>query len=267
MNIKKTLTLTAVALLGVLTASAQWTPTKKVLDIQQPNMKVFLPADDLNTGRAVVALPGGSYLGHAYMHEGYDWAPFFNKQGIALIVCLYNLPAGDRTLPMNDAKAALKLVRDSAKVWNINPEDVGIMGSSAGGHLASTIATHTTKGTPEAPNFQILFYPVISMQAGLTHEMTHDNFLGKNPGKELEAEFSNELQCTPDTPRAFIATSDDDEGVPAANSALYYLALNKAGVPASLYIYPSGRHGWGNLQSFKYNTEMMNELSAWLRSF
>lgn len=267
MNIKKTLSLVAIATMCAMTASAQWTPTKKVIDIEKPLIKVFLPVDDLNTGRAVVALPGGSYLGHAYMHEGYDWAPFFNKQGIALIVCRYQVPGGDRTLPINDAEAAIKMVRDSAKVWNIDPEQVGIMGSSAGGHLASTIATHTKKGSPEAPNFQILFYPVISMQPGLTHQMTHDNFLGANPSKELEAQYSNELQCTPDTPRAFITTSDDDEGVTAANSALYYLALNKAGVPASLYIYPSGRHGWGNLQSFKYNTEMMNELSAWLRSF
>ncbi|MDE7397065.1 MAG: alpha/beta hydrolase [Muribaculum sp.] len=267
MNIKKTLATIVLATAAVATCSAQWTPTKKIIDIAEPNIKVFLPNDDLNTGRAIVALPGGSYLGHAYHHEGYDWAPFFNKQGIALIVVRYKLPAGDRTLPIGDAETAIKMVRDSAAVWNINPEDVGIMGSSAGGHLASTIATHTKKGTPQAPNFQILFYPVISMQPGLTHQMTHDNFCGENPSKELEAEFSNELQCTPDTPRAFIATSDDDEGVPAANSALYYLGLNKAGVPATLHIYPAGRHGWGILDSFQYNTEMLNDLSAWLRSF
>lgn len=267
MNIKHLFTVATIAVATALNCSAQWSPTKKVIDIDEPKIKVFLPNDDLNTGRMVVALPGGSYLGHAYMHEGYDWAPFFNKQGIALAVVLYKLPAGDRTKPIGDAEAAMKLVRDSAEVWHVNPNDVGIMGSSAGGHLASTIATHTVKGTPQAPNFQILFYPVISMQPGLTHQYTHDNFCGENPSKELEDLFSNELQCTADTPRAFIAHSDDDSGVPSANSALYYLGLNKAGVPATLHIYPKGEHGWGSLDSFLYNTDMLNDLSSWLRSF
>ncbi len=139
------------------------------------------------------------------------------------------------------------------------------MGSSAGGHLASTIATHSTGKA--LPNFQILFYPVISMEQPLTHQMTHDNFLGPTPSKELEAKYSNHKQVTKNTPRAFIATSDDDEGVPSANSAEYYLALNKAGVPATLHVYPSGRHGWGILESFVYKNEMLSDLSSWLRSF
>ena len=113
------------------------------------------------TARPVVACPGGGYSHLAVDHEGYGWAPYFNKQGIALIVLKYRLPKGDRTLPFSDAEAAMKIVRDSADVWNLNPNDIGIMGSSAGGHLASTIATHAK---PELrPNFQILFYPVITM--------------------------------------------------------------------------------------------------------
>ena len=128
-------------------------------DIEQPSLRVFLPAPELATGRAVVACPGGGYSHLAVDHEGYDWAPYFNKQGIALIVLKYRMPKGDRTLPISDAEAAMKIVRDSADVWNLNPNDIGIMGSSAGGHLASTIATHAR---PELrPNFQILFYPVI----------------------------------------------------------------------------------------------------------
>jgi len=259
------MTVLALALASGL--SAQWTPTKAVFDVQKPTMKVFLPKDDLNTGRAVVACPGGSYLGHAIAHEGWDWAPYFNKQGIALIVLQYTLPAGDRTKPIADAEAAIKMVRDSAEVWHIDPTQVGIMGSSAGGHLASTIATHST--APEVrPDFQILFYPVISMDPKKGHQLTHENFLGKNASKELIDLYSNEKQVTPNTPRAIILTSDDDSGVNSANNAAqYYIALKSAGVPATLHVYPTGEHGWGSLQSFQHHTEMLADLSAWLRTF
>lgn len=252
-----------VLLLTGLQVSAQSTP--KPFDIEQPSLRVFLSAPELATGRAVVACPGGGYSGLAVNHEGYDWAPYFNKQGIALIVLKYRMPKGDRTLPISDAEAAMKMVRDSADVWNLNPNDVGIMGSSAGGHLASTIATHT----PEAlrPNFQILFYPVITMDKSFTHMGSHDNLLGKDASAELEKEFSNEKQVTKETPRAFIVYSDDDKVVPPANGVNYYLALNKKGVPSVLHIYPTGGHGWGIREDFLYKSEMQNELTSWLRSF
>ena len=252
-----------VLLLTGLQVSAQSTP--KPFDIEQPSLRVFLPAPELATGRAVVACPGGGYSGLAVNHEGYDWAPYFNKQGIALIVLKYLMPKGDRTLPISDAEAAMKMVRDSADVWNLNPNDIGIMGSSAGGHLASTIATHA----PEAlrPNFQILFYPVITMDKSFTHMGSHDNLLGKDASADLEKEFSNEKQVTKETPRAFIVYSDDDKVVPPANGVNYYLALNKKGVPSVLHIYPTGGHGWGIREDFLYKSEMQNELTSWLRSF
>ena len=252
-----------VLLLTGLQVSAQSTP--KPFDIEQPSLRVFLPAPELATGRAVVACPGGGYSGLAVNHEGYDWAPYFNKQGIALIVLKYRMPKGDRTLPIFDAEAAMKMVRDSADVWNLNPNDIGIMGSSAGGHLASTIATHA----PEAlrPNFQILFYPVITMDKSFTHMGSHDNLLGKDASADLEKEFSNEKQVTKETPRAFIVYSDDDKVVPPANGVNYYLALNKKGVPSVLHIYPTGGHGWGIREDFLYKSEMQNELTSWLRSF
>lgn len=252
-----------VLLLTGLQVSAQSTP--KPFDIEQPSLRVFLPAPELATGRAVVACPGGGYSGLAVTHEGYDWAPYFNKQGIALIVLKYRMPKGDRTLPISDAEAAMKMVRDSADVWNLNPNDIGIMGSSAGGHLASTIATHA----PEAlrPNFQILFYPVITMDKSFTHMGSHDNLLGKDASADLEKEFSNEKQVTKETPRAFIVYSDDDKVVPPANGVNYYLALNKKGVPSVLHIYPTGGHGWGIREDFLYKSEMQNELTSWLRSF
>ena len=252
-----------VLLLTGLQVSAQSTP--KPFDIEQPSLRVLLPAPELATGRAVVACPGGGYSGLAVNHEGYDWAPYFNKQGIALIVLKYRMPKGDRTLPISDAEAAMKMVRDSADVWNLNPNDIGIMGSSAGGHLASTIATHA----PEAlrPNFQILFYPVITMDKSFTHMGSHDNLLGKDASADLEKEFSNEKQVTKETPRAFIVYSDDDKVVPPANGVNYYLALNKKGVPSVLHIYPTGGHGWGIREDFLYKSEMQNELTSWLRSF
>ena len=252
-----------VLLLTGLQVSAQSTP--KPFDIEQPSLRVLLPAPELATGRAVVACPGGVYSGLAVNHEGYDWAPYFNKQGIALIVLKYRMPKGDRTLPISDAEAAMKMVRDSADVWNLNPNDIGIMGSSAGGHLASTIATHA----PEAlrPNFQILFYPVITMDKSFTHMGSHDNLLGKDASADLEKEFSNEKQVTKETPRAFIVYSDDDKVVPPANGVNYYLALNKKGVPSVLHIYPTGGHGWGIREDFLYKSEMQNELTSWLRSF
>ena len=252
-----------VLLLAGLQALAQSTP--KPFDIEQPSLRVFLPAPELATGRAVVACPGGGYSGLAVNHEGYDWAPYFNKQGIALIVLKYRMPKGDRTLPISDAEAAMKMVRDSADVWNLNPNDIGIMGSSAGGHLASTIATHASKEL--RPNFQILFYPVITMDKSFTHMGSHDNLLGKDASEELEKEFSNEKQVTKETPRAFIVYSDDDKVVPPANGVNYYLSLNKKGVPSVLHIYPTGGHGWGIHEDFLYKSEMQDELTSWLRSF
>ena len=147
------------------------------------------------------------------------------------------------------------------------------MGFSAGGHLASTIATHATGDA--APNFQILFYPVITMDLGFTHKGSHDNFLGKAPEdkkvlkeyKKLEMEFSNDLQVNRTTPRAFLALSDDDKAVPAANGFNYYQQLYKHDVPASIHIYPTGGHGWGYRETFAYHYQMIFELKGWLQSF
>lgn len=258
-----TLFLLLITLLAGSRGAAQNAP--KSFDIEQPSLRVFLPDPELATGRAVVAFPGGGYVNLAVGHEGYDWAPYFNKQGIALIVVKYRMPNGDYTIPISDGEAAMKMVRDSADVWNLNPNDIGVMGSSAGGHLASTIATHTK---PELrPNFQILFYPVITMDKSYTHMGSHDFLLGKDASVELENKYSNEKQVTKETPRAFIVYSDDDKAVPPANGVNYYLALNKKGVPAVLHIYPTGGHGWGILENFAYKNEMLDELTSWLRSF
>lgn len=230
---------------------------------------VFLPNAKKATGRAVVCCPGGGYSHLAMAHEGTDWASFFNQQGIALIVLKYRMPRGNYEIPVSDAEEAIRLVRRNANLWHIDPQQVGIMGSSAGGHLASTVATHS-KGDAK-PDFQILFYPVITMDPSFTHKGSHDNFLGtshsKRDMKKLELLYSNDLQVTRATPRAFIALSDDDGAVPPANGANYYQECYRHDVPAALHIYPSGGHGWGIRSSFQFHAEMLLELRAWLQSF
>ena len=226
---------------------------------------VFLPDEKKATGRAIVCCPGGGYTHLAMQHEGFDWAPFFNEQGIALIVLKYRMPHGNYTVPAEDAEEAMRLVRKNAEAWHINPNDVGIMGFSAGGHLASTVATHATGDA--APNFQILFYPVISMEQGTTHQGSRDNLLGKNPKRKLVNEYCNEQHVNKHTPRAFLALAHDDRAVPPVNSINYYEELYANKVPAAMYVYPSGGHGFGIRQSFAYHFEMMLELKAWLRSF
>lgn len=241
------------------------TPFDESKQNYKPSMRVYLPPKEKATGRVVIACPGGAYFGLAYGHEGYEWAPYFNEQGIALCVLKYRMPRGSRDVPFSDAEEALRLVKENAEEWNINPADVGIMGSSAGGHLASTIATRIK---PELrPAFQILFYPVISMDESITHAQSRQNLLGDNITKESDDLYSNEKQVNSNTPRAIILFSDDDDGVPSENGVRYYLALNKNKVPASLYIYPSGGHGWGSRKDFKYNKEMLQDLTAWLNSF
>ena len=232
-------------------------------------LTVYLPDAKKATGRAVVCCPGGGYTHLAMDHEGHQWATFFNSEGIALIVVKYRMPHGNYKIPVSDAEEAMKTVRRNAEAWHINKNDVGIMGFSAGGHLASTIATHS-KGDA-APNFQILFYPVITMDPAFTHKGSHDNFLGTNLSKKqqkrLELEYSNDVQVNRTTSRAFIALSDDDRAVPAANGFNYYSELYRHDVPASLHIYPTGGHGWGYRESFAYHYLMVFELKAWLQSF
>ena len=234
-------------------------------DKDTAKVQVFLPREKMATGRAVVICPGGGYQTLAMDSEGRDWAPFFNNMGIAAIVLKYRMPNGDKQVPISDAEEAMKLVRRHAAEWRIKPNEVGIMGASAGGHLASVLAT---KATGDArPDFQILLYPVITMQPGLTHRGSRERFLGKNPSKADEREYSTDQQVTRSTPRAWIALSDDDRTVMPINGVNYYAELYRHDVPASLHVFPGGRHGWGRKQTFKYNLEMELELKAWLQSF
>lgn len=228
-------------------------------------IKVYLPDAKRATGRAVVICPGGGYAHLAMEHEGTQWAPFFNNMGIAAIVLHYRMPNGNVKVPISDAEEAMRTVRRNAKTWHINASDVGIMGFSAGGHLASTIATQSK--AEAKPNFQILFYPVITMMQGYTHQGSHDNLLGKDAHKKDEQKYCSDLQVTRVTPRACLLLSDDDHTVMPINSVNYYAELYRHDVPASIYVYPTGGHGWGMNTSFAYHAEMLTNLKGWLESF
>jgi acetyl esterase/lipase len=211
-------------------------------------------------GQAIIACPGGGYAGVATTHEGHDMATWFNTQGITYAVLHYRMPYGKHEIPLSDAHQAIRYMRKNAEQFGFN--QLGIMGSSAGGHLASTAATHFDAET--RPDFQILFYPVVTMTE-YTHQGSKDNLLGKNPSEELVKLYSNELQVTEQTPPAFIMHSSDDTVVPVQNTLNYYLSLCKHGVPASVHFYPIGGHGWGYNESFPYKAQWKDEMEKWLR--
>lgn len=229
---------------------------------RDPALTAYIPQKP--NGKAIIMCPGGGYVFEAAGHEGHDMADWFNRQGIAYIVLKYRLPQGDSSIPLADTERAISIVRENAAEWGIDPSKVGIMGASAGGHLASTLATHYSSPATR-PDFQILFYPVITMDKSYTHLGSHDFLLGADASAELEKKFSNELQVTPDTPKAFIMVSSDDDVVPVANSINYYNALVGNKVSAALHAYPIGGHGWGYNDSFQYKDQWTSELEKWLR--
>lgn len=229
-----------------------------ITDVVDPTLTVF-PAKNPN-GQAIVACPGGGYSGLAMQHEGLDMASWFNAQGITYAVLTYRMPHGNYEVPLSDALQAIRILKGRAAEWKI--QTVGIMGSSAGGHLASTAATHYTSDS--RPDFQILFYPVVTM-GDKTHQGSRKNLLGENPKEDLVNRFSNEKQVTPQTPPAFIMHSSDDKTVPVINSINYYMALVNNGVSATMHLYPIGGHGWGYRDNFIYKSQWTSDLEKWLR--
>lgn len=221
-----------------------------------PELEMYIPEKDKATGAAVIVCPGGSYKVLTYEAEGVRTAKELMKNGIAAFVLKYRLP-DDSTMidkkigPLQDAQQAIKVVRENASKWGIDTARIGVMGFSAGGHLASTVATHFKKAyidnpqkTNLRPAFLILIYPVISMQDGLTHKDSRTNLLGKNPSKETIDLFSNELQAGPDTPPTYITHAGDDKLVDVDNSIAFYEKLRHSNVPAELHLYPKGGHGF-----------------------
>ena len=224
--------------------------------ITKPTLEVYLPAKETASGAAVVIIPGGGYGVVVYQGEGVGTAKEFAKKGVAAFVLKYRLPSDsimvDKTIgPLQDAQQAIKLVRDNANKWGVDVHKVGIVGFSAGGHLASTEATHFEKALIEnssntslRPDFQILVYPVISMQDSLTHRDSRNNLLGKKPSPETINLFSNERQITKNTPPAYLTHAADDKLVDVDNSVAYFEKLRHQNVDVEMHIYPKGGHGF-----------------------
>ncbi len=248
-----------------------------ISDITVPTLTVFLPASPASTHTAVVICPGGGYHINAIKHEGLDIAKKLNEWGIAAFVLKYRIPSDASMInkeigPLQDAQQAIRMVRENAKKWNIDPGKVGIMGFSAGGHLASTVATHFNKALiPDAqnvnlrPDFLVLGYPVISFTDSIGHIGSRDNLLGKSPSMQKIREYSNELQVTNETPVTFLIHASDDKVVLPFNSIAFYESLIRHNIPAELHIYERGGHGFG-MDNPTTEEDWMNTLRNWLVS-
>ena len=228
-----------------------------VRKVTTPTLTLYLADPEKSNGTSVIICPGGGYGMLAINKEGFKVAEWFNSLGINAFVLKYRLPSDlvmkNKTVgPLQDAQEAVRLIRRNAVKWKLNPNKIGIMGFSAGGHLAATLSTHysdkiyTPADTTSAkPNFSILIYPVISMQEGITHQGSKDNLLGKNPNSQAIEKYSGEKQISSATPKAFLVHATDDKAVPVENSINYYLALKKEKISAEMHLYENGGHGFG----------------------
>ena len=245
----------------------------------KPSLTIYLPEKQKATGTAVVIFPGGGY-GHLAMdHEGHQIAQWLNSLGVAGFILQYrhrNSGAGyGHPAPIQDAQRAIQMVRSRAAEWNLDPGRIGIIGFSAGGHLASSAGTHFQNRYSEVldeidrvscrPDFMILMYPVISFTESYTHKGSRSNLLGKDPDENLVESFSNEKQVTPETPPTFLVHADDDKAVPPENSICFYLALRKANVPAEMHIYEKGGHGFGPGVGKGSVSSWMTRCADWMR--
>ena len=249
--------------------------------MQTPDIAVYLPQIGHATGQAVVICPGGGYSILAYEWEGTEFAKLLNSKGIAAFVLKYRLPDVKSNItphlsPLQDAKRAMRLVRANAAKWNIQKDRIGIMGFSAGGHLASTLLTQFDEGDKPSkdsieqqssrPDFGVLAYPVISMSKPIMHKGSRDRLIGSNADAELAAKYSSELQVKKETPPVFLVHAMDDNGVPVDNSLLFFQAMKDKGVPGELHVYPKGGHGFG-LALGKGTLENWTSLCIdWMRS-
>lgn len=250
-----------------------------ISNVQNPDIDVYLPSKRFASGQAVVICPGGGYGILAYDLEGTDIARYLNSIGVAGIVLKYRLPVYGNCVephkaPLMDAQRAMRLVRSNAEQWNINPEKIGVMGFSAGGHLASTLGTHFDYGDKAAtdpveqqscrPDFMVLMYPVISFTQPCCHTGSRDALIGKNPDQDLANYYSNELQVKENTPPTFLVHADDDTGVPVENSLLMYAALREKKIPAELHVLSEGGHGFGLGIGNEHIESWTENLKHWL---
>jgi acetyl esterase/lipase len=240
---------------------------KSVICVQLPHGAVLhvLPHHRNNqVDGAVIICPGGGYRSLSKWLEGYWWFPFFYMQGYTQAMLEYRMPEKDSGTPMIDGSEAVQMMRRHAKEWHFNENNVGMMGFSAGGHLASTVLV--TDIDSVRPNFGILFYPVISMKKELTHIGTHHKLLGEDASEEMEAQYSNELHISDKTPPTYLAHSGDDMAVSPQNSIRFRDKMRAHNRPVTLHLYPSGGHGWGYKLTFEHHRQMLEDLADWLDS-
>jgi acetyl esterase/lipase len=246
-----------------------------IYKVSRPTLTIFLPPKEKATGAAVIICPGGSYSYLAAAHEGTDVARQFASSGIAAFVLKYRIPDSSTMIykevgPLQDAQRAILVLRSRASEWGIDPGRIGIMGFSAGGHLASTAGTHFNKNYIDNPNhinlrpdFMILIYPVISFTQSIRHQGSTQNLLGADSSQEKIKEFSNEMQVTDQTPPAFLVHAKDDNVVPYANSVEFVKALQMHQIPVELYTYDQGGHGFG-LNNKTSTRHWMDACILWL---
>jgi acetyl esterase/lipase len=248
-------------------------------DGDKPSLTIYLPAKDKANGAAVVICPGGGY-GHLAMdHEGHQIAQWLNSLGVAGFILKYRHSRSGagygHPAPLQDAQRAMRMVRRRARQWNVDPGRIGIIGFSAGGHLASSAGTHFNTRYSEAedaidelscrPDFMILGYPVVSFTEWYTHKGSRKNLLGEKLDPQLVENLSNEKQVTPETPPTFLVHADDDRGVPVENSISFYLALREAKVPAEMHIYEKGGHGFGPGTGKGACSSWMTRCADWMK--
>ena len=245
--------------------------------VSRPTLTVYSPAAGTANGTAVVVCPGGGYVHLAMTHEGTDVCKWLNSLGVTAFLLKYRLPSDetmvDKTIgPLQDAQRAIQVVREHAKDWGVNPGAVGIMGFSAGGHLASTAGTHfdhpvitNTAGVSLRPDFMVLLYPVISFSDSIGHRGSRDNLLGKHPDPAQVQLYSNELQVTDQTPPTFLVHAEDDKTVMVVNSLYFYEALVKHHVPAEMHIFPKGGHGFGMRNPTSGGDQWPDRLAEWMK--
>ena len=248
----------------------------RISKVSEPVLLAFLPPKEKANGTAVIICPGGGYGILAASHEGTDVAKVFNEWGVTAFVLKYRLPddsimQNKEISPLQDAQRAIQLVRTDAKKWGVATNKIGIMGFSAGGHLASTAGTHfnkavidNKKGTSLRPDFMVLLYPVISFSDSLAHMGSRINLIGKDASAEKINYYSNELQVTKETPATFLVHAKDDGGVKVQNSIVFYDALQKNGVPAEIHLYEKGGHGFG-MNNKTSSDKWMDWLKTWMQ--
>lgn len=252
----------------------------RISKVQEPTIEVYLPAKSNASGEAVLIFPGGGYGILAYDWEGTDIAKFLNGKGIAGIVVKYRLPSSKsqtdkHNVPLIDAQRAVRLTRSMADDFNIAANKIGILGFSAGGHLASTLGTHFEEKVYDPidnadqqsarPDFMALGYPVISFGPS-THKGSKKNLIGENPTPEMVKYFSNEKQVSENTPPTFLVHSGDDTAVPVENSLLFYQALKNNGVSATLHVYPTGGHGFSLVRKDEHLRGWTERMFEWIQS-